>query len=1768
MNKFRKLLIAILFAALTFCFATACAGGNKSNAVKNKFVVYGNDVITVSGSAGKDIKFPEDPLRNGYIFDGWYTDEAYTGSAVTSGKYDGKTVYYAKWAVACKIEFDADGGVLPVENIFVKEGSTVLTAVADYTPSKGDLQFGGWFIGDNALTDDIVATEAGLTLTAKYKAAFTINATLEALEGAPEVKSGYVNGYAFVGDNLEDYAAVHGFTADNADEFTISDDSSKNVFNVSYSRNRYNYTVYEYYPDGSHSYLAQKKYYFGTDVPVPTEKLSYDGYLFVGWATRNDASYDEALTVDTLKVDGDVSLYPVWDRGYADMFGGGDYIFVDHEDPNKVILRRGGVDIPGVYDEDYELYFFKNEDESFTLKVKLDEETHRFIFYALRGGVYYLLSGGEVNDKVYIDLDDSNRIIYGSREEGSVWVYEGTYEITADGLYTATLKNAVTEEETTLTFILRQNSLTGEIVFSVRGDEYLYGTMARKLNYYPLITLNGFGTATIATNTQSTTYSYTIDGDLVTLTSTSETVTIKIKDYDGVKGYDIYTAALDKVFYCESPAKLNATLTLDGCEGVTYAYGNETYTGTYTASASLLGGYVITVKAATADITKTYVYRTYDKKINNVNVAKMFVECGEDYKESYFVAEDGSIKNTQVLVTENGKAKFYEVKDSTTGFAIASEGTLVKNDDGSYTFTATKVEEWAAVNSTERVFGEYNTGNYNVYYFIEEDGVKAASTTDYVVEGGATLTLVSAFGIYTAKDGTTVSGLASIQSTYIVVTDGKNNYYFGKGEGDTLTLLDNAPMVLVKRYTENGTAKTDSNYRVTLTGKKTGDDYDAVYSVTTNGETAFHAGLATPERLVYPGGLTVEMYTFTSNDKAYSFRFFITQSTSNYGTVYYYNYYALDETIVLAEIQAIDDGDLDKDDVTLKFIYENGKTALEYSDGTNTYKGSFDVTSEKAQDGTESLVAGHNVEAFGKDDYTVRAYNFVSADGEHDFTFTIFNSRFRISAENAVYTGEGREKLELDGATHIARYTDKNGKQTYAYYLVTDGVLETDGKAIATSVNETTVIFDVRSDMTMERRGDEAGNYLVVDNGSLNGTVVRFDGHGTATIVHTGDERTEETAEYTLVDGLVTVKNGDMVVYIGKFGVYTENGTDYNALRLDVNGVVGAYLDETDLSVIVLDEAGNAVRYSSYGVQEVGYYYMIDTGVFYYENKALTAGYMYVVDGKVVRSSGFSASYYASDFASVVFYTNGIVRYNNNRNADKFYTYDEKTNTGKVYTKVESGDKNAYGYSYEEFSFSKNAAGEYETFTYNDGKKERTYYYFDGKYVTFNDEANNSTLEFQPTGAPTFSVIGTVTTVTTETTTDKDGKETTTEKKTTVQYYVVLTYDADGEPYIYLGGYYNNRSVNGGMVGGNYSGYTFTAQYDLEIDYHAKTFSFTPNTFKRSIVAYNYTYLLYMSYGYTVADAYGALQITENIDETNGSTYTVAGAFRYFPELDENGKAVVKKGEDGKETPVYRNFSFTDGKLSKAGNYNSRYGHAYTVEFTVDGELYLMKFYLMPANTFSSRSGGEIYAYVIEYVAKVTKAVTIDAEKNTIFYEQQLIFVGSRIEKGRNDKGETTYYEVGDAFNPALRIDGDIVNAYYTGYENGEWHFGSGVYSTTRYADYHYYFTPTLDENNDVIGGTLVKTRCVRLATPDGDEVYFLIDENNDVREVLSITFKGATETTAVTEGKKTADGVFEVVVGDKTYVVTFTKTVDEESGETKVSVAMAEKTAEAENAA
>ena len=83
----KKFLTSLLLAVIAiFCLVTgvACDGGDKS--LKVKFMVDGNVYATVTIEKGKNITMPDDPVKDGYDFKGWYFDNA-TFEKLMSGDY-------------------------------------------------------------------------------------------------------------------------------------------------------------------------------------------------------------------------------------------------------------------------------------------------------------------------------------------------------------------------------------------------------------------------------------------------------------------------------------------------------------------------------------------------------------------------------------------------------------------------------------------------------------------------------------------------------------------------------------------------------------------------------------------------------------------------------------------------------------------------------------------------------------------------------------------------------------------------------------------------------------------------------------------------------------------------------------------------------------------------------------------------------------------------------------------------------------------------------------------------------------------------------------------------------------------------------------------------------------------------------------------------------------------------------------------------------------------------------------------------------------------------------------------------------------------------------------------------------------------------------------------------------------------------------------------------------------------------------------------------
>lgn len=101
----------------------------------------------VSGYAGNDFTFPK-PDREGYMFEGWYTDLAYTNMYDTAAYpyYPKKDLtLYAKWADAVMVEFDAQDGISAIKyKEFVIGDEFNITGEFPNAYKRGGYAFSHW----------------------------------------------------------------------------------------------------------------------------------------------------------------------------------------------------------------------------------------------------------------------------------------------------------------------------------------------------------------------------------------------------------------------------------------------------------------------------------------------------------------------------------------------------------------------------------------------------------------------------------------------------------------------------------------------------------------------------------------------------------------------------------------------------------------------------------------------------------------------------------------------------------------------------------------------------------------------------------------------------------------------------------------------------------------------------------------------------------------------------------------------------------------------------------------------------------------------------------------------------------------------------------------------------------------------------------------------------------------------------------------------------------------------------------------------------------------------------------------------------------------------------------------------------------------------------------------------------------------------------------------------------------------------------------------
>ncbi len=935
MKKSKMKIVLVLFAFVALLTLTGC-----KKKFELKFVTNGaSEIASVTVKNKTEYQLPT-PSWEGYIFDGWYASSDFSGNSITSVKVTGNTSVYAKWTKLGKITLDLDGGSCSTTVIYGKDGETVLSLLNGITPSKNGVIFGGWFVDGKELDGTTKLTTDGLTLKARYKAEYTIEVYKENI-----AKDGYdvttIKEYEYVDKKINANLTYPGFSVvekgDTIASITINENASTNVMRIYFDRNTYTITFDSNYPTTE---LETEKHVeellYGKELDLPTLDYACEGYYLLGWSTSKDGkvmypahfieklpvNQEDDVTFDPVKIttDKDIILYAIWNKGYTDMFGGSDYIFLE-ESQKTVYLLRGNSYFKGEYFDTDHSFMFENGYDNLEGKL-FDNGT--FAYYNAQRDEYSATlyqTGVGMNEDDKILFDAYNGITYSKRvDETRTDLSNGVYTIDEDGYYIATFYDG-TLQGVTLTIELGTVTLENgkQNAFRLRNqEEFELGELVRfivyngEITYYTsayTIILSGLGTALYNTGSGYATYTYTYDSttDRLVLTNPNDGSVFKIgqiMESNGKKGYMEYDESLDTVFNGEN----GETLELDGLYIATYTdKDGNLAVGNYVSTDSYLGDKVVSFTFNNKEYIFVTTSRTEEEVVGDETTTKVineFVKKPVGYAEYVYKNVDGYFYAPFVVLndTTEGVASIYGYTKSRT-FELILEGTYVYDETTRlYTFTKVTSYEKDVLNDlgidyqsiSKIVFGVDESSNIasNYWYSVEANGETITYDVDYTSSEGVNLKLVAGFAILSKGENVIVGQYQTKGGLTTVSTAGGALYLELDEENKTFILLAHAPF---NAYVVLENGKYSQNEYITFDGKG-----NAIYvyyktELVGEGEDAKEESVqytinGTFKALEEKTAQGAQVYQFTSDEKTFKF-IQLTISGNAFVLPYYGTYY-------------------------------------------------------------------------------------------------------------------------------------------------------------------------------------------------------------------------------------------------------------------------------------------------------------------------------------------------------------------------------------------------------------------------------------------------------------------------------------------------------------------------------------------------------------------------------------------------------------------------------------------------------------------------------------------------------------------------------------------------------------------------------------------------------------------------------------------------------------------------------------------------------------
>ncbi len=271
----------------------------------------------------------QQPTRTGYTFAGWSTNKNATAATYQSGaqyKNNGVVTLYAVWTPnRYTVTFNANGGS-GAPSPQTKVHGVVLT-LSSTKPTRSGYTFRGWATAPDStsvtyLSGSTYANNFSTTLYAVWNPnRYTVTFNANGGSGAPSAQT-KVQGTPLTLPTQQPTRAYHTFlgwsTDPNATAATYqSGGQYKNNGDTTLYAvwNPDRYTVTFDANGGSGAPSAQTKLH-GVTLTLSTQQPTRSGYTFLGWSTNSDATTVTYESGDSYTINGDRTLYAVWERSH------------------------------------------------------------------------------------------------------------------------------------------------------------------------------------------------------------------------------------------------------------------------------------------------------------------------------------------------------------------------------------------------------------------------------------------------------------------------------------------------------------------------------------------------------------------------------------------------------------------------------------------------------------------------------------------------------------------------------------------------------------------------------------------------------------------------------------------------------------------------------------------------------------------------------------------------------------------------------------------------------------------------------------------------------------------------------------------------------------------------------------------------------------------------------------------------------------------------------------------------------------------------------------------------------------------------------------------------------------------------------------------------------------------------------------------------------------------------------------------------------------